>query len=110
MAWDEGRQRPAMRLVAPTLRSAVWLQLADAVANDLTFSRCRECGRWFEVAPDVARSHRRFCTNACRSKAYRHRQDRARRMFMDQKTFEEIAEELESDVWTVRRWITGSEE
>jgi hypothetical protein len=93
MAWDPRRKRPALRFAALTLRSAVWLQFADAVSSDRTFSRCRECGRWFEVAPDAARTHRRFCSNKCRSKAYRERQDRARQLFTAGKTFEEIAEE-----------------
>jgi hypothetical protein len=110
MPWDPRANRPALRLAAPTLLAAVWLQLADAVTNDRTYGGCRECGRWFEVAPDAARSHRRFCSNACRSKAYRERQDRARRLHAARKTFEEIAEELDSDVAAVRRWITGARE
>jgi hypothetical protein len=111
MAWDTERQRPTMQLVAPTLLSAVWVQLADAVSNDRTFSRCRMCGKWFEVAPDVARSHRRFCSNACKTRAHRNKQDRARQLYTtEKKTFEEIADELDSDAATVRRWITGIRE
>ena len=110
-AWDPDRQRPTLQLVAPTLLAAVWLQLADAVSNDRTFNRCRTCGKWFEVAPEVARSHRRFCSNACKTKAHRNKQDRARQLFTVEKmTFEEIADELDSDVATVRRWITGIKE
>jgi hypothetical protein len=107
MGWDAARGRPALRLVAFNLLSAVWLQFAEAVANDRTYGRCRECGRWFEVAPDAARTHRRYCSNACRSKAYRERQDRARRLFTAGKAIEEIAEELDADAAPVRRWITG---
>jgi hypothetical protein len=110
MAWDSLRNRPALRLAAPTLLAAVWLQFADAVSNDRLFSRCRECGKWFVVAPDAARSHRRFCSNKCRSKAYRERQDRARQLFTAGKTFAEIAEQLGSDVVTVRKWVTGFRE
>jgi hypothetical protein len=59
----------------------------------------------------VARSHRRFCSNACKTKAHRNKQDRARQLFtVEKKTFEEIAKELDSDVATVRRWITGIKE
>jgi hypothetical protein len=105
--WDRQRQRPALCLEAPTLLSAVYFQLADAISNDRTFSRCLQCGKWFAVAPDAARSHRRFCSNGCRSKAYRGRQDRARQLFTAGKGFEEIAHELDSDVLTVKRWITG---
>jgi hypothetical protein len=106
-AWDPKRGRPALRFEAPTLLAAVWLQLADAVSNDRTFGRCRECGKLFEVAPDAARTHRRFCSNGCRSRSYRERQERARQLHAAKKSFEEIAEELGSDVATVRKWITG---
>jgi hypothetical protein len=107
MTWDAKRTRPRLALTAPTLLSAVWLQLADAVSNDRAFNRCRECGRWFEVGADVTRSDRRFCSDGCRSKAYRQRQDRARQLSTSGKSFEQIAAELDSDVETVRRWITG---
>jgi hypothetical protein len=110
MAWDLKRRRPLLRLAAPTLLMAVWFQLADAVSNDRAFSRCRECGKWFEVAPDAARTHRRFCSSSCRSKSYRQRQDRARRLHAAGTSFEEIARELDSDVPTVRKWITGQKE
>jgi hypothetical protein len=59
----------------------------------------------------VARSHRRFCSNACKTKAHRNKQDRARQLFtVKNMTFEEIAGELDSDVATVKRWITGIKE
>src|SRR5262245_38253271 len=89
---------------------AVWLQLADAVSNDRTFSRCRECQKWLAVGPEVARSNRRFCSNACRTRSYRERQDRARRLRTEGKSFEEIATQLDSDLATIRRWITGFRE
>jgi len=110
MDWDAKRGRPVLGSTALTLRAAVWLQLADAVSNDRTFSRCRECGRWFEVAPDAARTHRRFCSNSCRSRAYRERQDRARQLYTSGKSLEQIAEELDSDAATVRKWVTGFRE
>jgi hypothetical protein len=108
--WDPKRGRPAFRFEAPTLVVALWVQLADAVSNDRTFGRCRECGRWFAVAPGAARGHRRTCSNACRSRSFRERQGRARQMYTAQKSFEEIATELDSDVATVRKWITGIKE
>jgi hypothetical protein len=110
VVWDPRSRRPVVRWWAQTLSAALWLQLADAVSLGRTFSRCRECGRWLEVAPDAARSHRRFCSNSCRSKAYRQRQDRARQLHAEHKGIEEIASELDSDVATVRRWITGFRE
>jgi hypothetical protein len=109
-SWDTREGRPALRLEAQTLLSGAWLQFAEAVASDRHFERCRECGELIVVHPDVARSHRRFCSDACRMKAYRQRQDRARQMFAAKKTYAQIAKELDSDIGTVRRWITGSKE
>jgi hypothetical protein len=110
MAWDSRREQPTLGYWCPTLISAVWLQFATAVNENLTYGRCRECGKWFEVAPKAARVTRRFCSTACRSKAYRERQEKARRMFAEKKKIEQIAEELDSDLATVRRWITGFKE
>jgi hypothetical protein len=107
---DPKRGRPSLRFVAPTLLVAIWVQLADAVSNDRTFGRCRECGKWFAVAPGAARTHRRTCSNACRSRSFRERQERARQLHAAEKSFEEIAKELDSDVATVRKWITGFKE
>jgi hypothetical protein len=107
MTWDSRREHPAVAYECPSLMSAVWLQFATVVSENLTYGRCLECGKWFEVAPNASRASRRFCSTACRSKAYRERQDWARQLFMTAKTFEQIAQELDSDVATVRRWITG---
>ena len=42
--------------------------------------QCLQCGTWFEISPRAARTDRVFCSDACRFKAYRERQSRARRM------------------------------
>jgi hypothetical protein len=110
MGWDAGRLRPRLVFGYPTLAAAIWGELAKSVSEDRLFATCKECGTPFEVAPELARTNRRFCSNGCRSKAYRERQDRARRLFTARKTFEQIAEELDSDAATVKRWITGSKE
>jgi hypothetical protein len=110
MVWDPLTDRPVLSARPLTLLSAVWLQFALAVSSNRIFDRCRVCHKWFEVAPDVARSNRRFCSNACRSKAFRERQGRARQLHAANKSFDEIAKDLDSDVATVKRWITGSKE
>jgi hypothetical protein len=110
MTWDARRGQPAIAYHCPTLLSAVWLQFATVVNENLVHGRCPECGKWFEVAPNAARASRRFCSTSCRSKAYRERQDRARQLYAAGKTFEEVAEELESDVATIKKWITGIKE
>jgi hypothetical protein len=109
MAWDSARGQLVLRFAASSLASALWMQLADAVANERSYARCQTCSKWFEVAPEAARSHRRFCSVACRTRSHRQRQERARRMYFEQKMpFEVIAKFLDSKVVTVKRWITGA--
>jgi hypothetical protein len=110
MSWDARREHPVLSYWCQTLMSAVWLQFAIVVNENLSYRRCRDCGTWFEVAPRAARASRQFCSTSCRSKAYRERQDRARQLYAGGKTIETIAEELDSDPTTVRKWITGFRE
>src|SRR5262249_11260689 len=108
LTWGASGDRLALRFTASSLASALWLQFADAVANNRTYTRCAVCEKWFELAPGTARSHKRFCSDACRVSAYRGKQDRARRLYFEQhKSFEEIAQALDSKVVTVKRWVTG---
>jgi hypothetical protein len=107
MEWDSRNNRPQLCIDCPALLGAVWLQLADAVANNRIFGQCRQCGGWFEISREAARSNRRYCSDRCRIKAYRARQDKARQMFTLGRTFQEIAVALDSDSKTVQRWITG---
>jgi hypothetical protein len=92
------------------LETALWTEFASAVSEDRTFGKCKVCGKWFEVAPHLARTNRQYCSGGCRIKAHRERQDRARRLFNVGKSFEEIAEEVDSDVSKVKKWITGVKE
>lgn len=72
----------AMRVTPKNLLGAVWLQLAQAVDGNKTYRACDACGDWFELAPDsmystrakgVGRSNRRYCSDRCKSLAYRRR-------------------------------------
>ena len=71
--------------------------VARAVERNNEFRRCSECGIWFELSPQTARSHKQFCSNACRTKAYRKRQAEAARLHGEGLALEDIARELESD-------------
>ncbi len=55
------------------LLSALWLQFAQAVTGNKEYRQCRQCGAWYEILPGTTRSDRAYCSNACRSKAYRSR-------------------------------------
>jgi hypothetical protein len=108
--WNWRRRRIVRQDLPASLHAAIWMQLAEAVLGNTTARRCRECGRWFDVAPGTSRSDKVVCSTACRSKGYRERQGRARQLHTTGQTFKQIAMELGSDVKTVRGWITGKKE
>lgn len=61
----------ALRIVSDSLLGALWLQFALAVDGDREYRSCETCGQFFELNPATARTNRRYCSDACRSKAYR---------------------------------------
>jgi hypothetical protein len=92
------------RPVPTSLLSALWVQLHYAIRGNKEYSECDQCGRWFEVTVEK-RKDARFCSNACRFKAYRLRQKRAKQLHGEGMTFKQIALELGSDVEIVKGWI-----
>ena len=111
MTWDDRRERPVVGYECPTQLSAVWLQFATAVNEDLHYGRCPECGTWFEVAPQVARSSRKISApSPAGARPTASGKTGARRMATEGMTVEQIAEALDSETATVRRWITGIKE
>jgi hypothetical protein len=98
--------RPALHYWPLNLASALWLQLAIAVSEDRRFRVCKECKEWFEIPLRGARISREYCSNACRSKAYRDRQERARQLHVQGKSLKEIARDFSTDVKTVRAWVS----
>jgi hypothetical protein len=96
-----------LHVVTHHLLGALWLQFANAVGGNREFRRCAECGTYFEVSPDRARKSKRYCSDACRFKAYRRRQEEARRLYSEGTPIEEIARILESEPSTVERWISS---
>jgi hypothetical protein len=105
LVYDEQRGRMVLSLLPETLLGALWLQFAQAIGGNKEYRACHVCGKWFEVSPEMTRSDRRTCSDSCRSKAYRERKDWAVRLAAEGKTPKEIAEELDSDVKTVKGWI-----
>src|SRR5262249_11220497 len=93
-----------------SLVGALWLQFARSIVTGRRYRICNECGEWFEIPLRGARISREYCTNACRSKAYRKRQEHARQMHARGKSFKEIAQELDTDAKTVRRWVSTKKE
>ena len=106
--WDERRGSPARQDVSANLGGFLWLQFAQAVELQKEPRRCRECGRWFEVARGASRTDRLTCSNTCRTRAYRERQAQAVRLRAEGKTPRQIAKQLSSDEDTVKGWLKAS--
>jgi hypothetical protein len=91
------------------LGSALWLQFAQAITNQTRFHVCKQCGEWFALPMRGARISREYCSNSCRTRAYRGRQERARELAAKGKSPKEIARELDTTTLVVRKWLITEE-
>jgi len=107
LLWDRthGTLRETVRVMPKSLISALWIQFANAIEGDRKYRQCDECREWFELA-GYRRADARFCSDPCRFKAYRKRQNQARSMSAQGVPVKEIAKQLGSDVKTVKGWIS----
>ncbi len=70
------RRSPDLALIIRPrgVSGAVWLQFARALEGNRDYRQCAECDRWWEAGPDGrSRSHKAYCSNACKQRAYRRR-------------------------------------
>ena len=72
------RERPvdgaALLCIRPkTLLNALWTQLALAINGSQSLRTCVECKKWFAIKSDRGRSDKKYCSDACRMRAYRKR-------------------------------------
>jgi hypothetical protein len=112
--WSGQAKRLPLQFVPESLLGAIWLQFALAVDGNRQYRQCEACGRPFEVAPDKARTSRRFCRDSCRVQAHRRRQVEqqgvALRMHAEGKTFKQIAAALGMPVAQVKKLVASSKE
>ena len=73
LQWDETSERSTIRIMPTNLIGALWLQLANAIEANRDYGQCSECSSWFEIAPGSGRPDKRYCSDACRMRAYRKR-------------------------------------
>ena len=99
--------RLALHIVPSSLLGALWLQFALAIGGEKKYRECATCGMWLELSRAAFRTSRHYCSEGCRSRAYRGRMEAARKLALAGKTAKEIAEKLGSDVKTVRGWLKG---
>jgi hypothetical protein len=102
---DAKTKRLRLEVIPRTFSAFIWLQFGRAVAEGKEYSRCLECDSYFEHSATTARTNRRFCSNACRSKNYRERQEEARRRHAEGWSLHEIVRYLDSDKVTVQGWL-----
>ena len=105
LLWDKDRIKLGLYIVPNSLIGAIWLQFAQAIDGHKEYRRCEECRIWFELSPEVARTSKLYCSNACRVRAYRKRQAEARRLHEEGKSIEEIARIIGTDISTAQGWI-----
>jgi hypothetical protein len=104
--WDDRRGKIVYQDLPFNLYGAVWFQFAQAVHLGRQARRCRVCGTWFEVAAEAGRTDRVICSDACRTRSYKERRERAAQLHRDGMPVKQIASEVGSDLKTVRGWIT----
>lgn len=58
-------------IVPTSLQSALWLQFMDAIAGNKDYERCATCNSWFVTTPGARGKGKMYCSDACKSKAWR---------------------------------------
>jgi hypothetical protein len=99
------RKRVALQFVPVSLVGALWAQFAQAVVGNYDHWQCAECGEWFAVSPEASRTSRAYCGDACRARHYRAKKASARRLHRAGGSLAAIAEELGTDVVTLKGWL-----
>jgi hypothetical protein len=94
-----------LQIVPVNLVGSLWLQLAEAISGSKKHRACEACGIWFELSPEKNRTSRHYCSEHCRSRAYRSRKEQARKMAGEGKTVAKIAAALGSDAKTIKGWL-----
>jgi hypothetical protein len=105
LLWNRSHTNQELCFVPSHLLAAVWLQFAQAVDGNKGYRSCQQCGRWFELSTKLARADKQFCTDACRSRAARVRQQQAGQLFEAGRSMAEIAKTVRSTLPVVQRWI-----
>jgi hypothetical protein len=105
-----GLGRLVMQIVPNSLLTAMWLQLAHAIAGSKQYRACKECAGWFEISgDDDGRTARRlFCSDPCKSRDYRRRKERVVALKAAGRTPKQIAGETDTDLETVQKWLKAN--
>lgn len=101
-------------LAPKDLLAALWFQFWENIESENTHKKCPACKEWFEIRGDKnTRHNRKFCSNKCRTAAYKKRTLEKKRdglqMIAGGKKPAAIAKALDVKVATVREWVAKGE-
>jgi hypothetical protein len=102
---EDPAKPPKLRLVPENLIGALWVQFQQAITGNRRYEQCQQCNGWFEIA--AKREETKFCSNACRFRAYRERQKEARALHSRGLAPSVIAARLQCKADAVKRWISN---
>jgi hypothetical protein len=97
-----------IREVPKDLLSALWLQFAISVAEEKEQRQCKVCKTWFDIPrkQDARLLRKEYCSDPCKSRDYRRRKERAQKLKAAGKAPKAIAEELDTDLDIIKKWIS----
>jgi Family of unknown function (DUF6076) len=72
--WDSTTSKLKGELVASSLVDMLMVQLVSAAEADIRHRRCEQCQTFFQVHPGAGRPEKKYCSDACRMRAYRIRE------------------------------------
>jgi hypothetical protein len=101
-----GHEQLAWQHEPSSLIGLLWLQFADAIATNRNFKQCAQCQRWFEIAQNLARTDKVYCSPTCRVRAYRTRQAQVRELYSLGSTVDDLAGRFGSDPKTIKAWLS----
>jgi hypothetical protein len=110
LLWDDKAARARMCTYPRSLLGAAYLQFATAILSGRLSRTCQVCGRAFEITNVSSRDDRVTCSNTCRTRAYRDRQQRSRDLLGKGWSLKRISAELGSDVPTIKKWLSQNKE
>jgi len=105
LVFDPETRAQGLHVVPWNLLGALWIQTAGLAEGGRDYERCETCRGWFVLSPEYNRADRRYCSDACRHKAYRERRRQAQVLHREGMAPSKIARELGSNTPTVRRWL-----
>lgn len=70
---DTESGEPHLQLRPSSLLGVMVLQFINAFLENKGFQQCESCRKWMEIPDDARSARKRFCSDACRMRAYRKR-------------------------------------